>query len=160
MSRPINLLVIHCSATPNGRWQTVGDINDWHRERGFKRVPAFRDRQNWSLDAIGYHFVIYTSGAVATGRHLDEIGAHAQGFNQQSLGICLIGTDKFSAGQWAALRRNVQGLQKQFPNARIVGHRDLPGVAKSCPGFDVAAWLSGGMEPLADHIFIQQGDQA
>ncbi|SOD42312.1 N-acetylmuramoyl-L-alanine amidase [Nitrosovibrio sp. Nv4] len=151
-SRLINLIVVHCAATPNGRRTTVEDVNSWHYQRGFRRSPAFRARQNHSLDAIGYHFLVYINGAIATGRHLDEIGAHAAGFNQKSVGVCMAGTDSFTLAQWDALRGNVQLLMDRYPQARVVGHRDLPKVAKSCPGFNVADWLRGDMAPLAGHV--------
>ncbi len=154
MTRPINLIVIHCAASPNGRPQTVADINAWHRARGFKRAPDFMVRQNPELDAIGYHFVITLNGAVHTGRHIDEVGAHAQGFNAKSIGVCLVGTDKFTTAQWSSLRHNVKLLKGMYPLARVVGHRDLPDVHKTCPGFDVGIWLDiAEMEPLAGHVF-------
>ena len=151
-SRQITGIVIHCSATPNGRWHDVRDIDLWHQHRGFKRDEAFRHRHNPTLHAIGYHFVIYTNGCIATGRHLNEVGAHAGGFNSKSIGICMVGADRFYREQWLMLRDNVLLLQRDHPQARVVGHRDLPKVKKSCPGFSVADWLAGGMEPLAGHI--------
>ena len=32
----------------------------------------------------------------------------------------------------------IRDLLKRFPKARILGHRDLPGVRKACPCYDVA----------------------
>ena len=96
--RSTNLIVIHCSATPNDATLFRGTpgtadfknpaqvIDEWHQTRGFKRAAEWRQRQNPELAAIGYHFVICRSGLVLTGRHPDEIGAHVQGFNQKSLG--------------------------------------------------------------------------
>lgn len=130
------------------------DVNAWHRERGFRRSPAFRARQNPALDAIGYHFLIYINGAIASGRHLDEIGAHAQGYNQKSVGVCMAGTDRFTLAQWETLSANVRLLMERYPGARVIGHRDLPKVAKSCPGFNVADWMAGGMAPLAGHVLV------
>lgn len=172
--RPINLLVIHCSASPNadslfraspgapGFQTPVMAINAWHKERGFKRNAAARARFNPALGSIGYHYVIYRNGALATGRDEPEIGAHVTGFNQKSIGICLVGTDRFRIAQWVALRELVTALLQRYPEARIVGHRDLSpdqnqnGIVekfewlKTCPGFDVAAWIAGGMNPVAD----------
>lgn len=169
MARPISLIVIHCSASPNGDslfrgragepgFRTpVQAIDAWHKARGFHRKPEFVARHNASLTAIGYHFVVYTSGVIATGRHLDEIGAHATGFNQKSVGVCLVGTDAFTAEQWAALRLLVEALRLTYPGARVVGHRDLsPDLdkdgkvernewTKTCPGFDVSAWIERRM---------------
>lgn len=159
MNRSIKSIIIHCAATPNGQWFTAGDIDKWHKARGFHRTEAFRARHNGNFAAIGYHFVILTNGAIATGRHLEEVGAHAQGFNSKSIGICLMGTDRFSLAQWDSLRGTVASLQQQIMllqndmvPAKVVGHRDLPGVKKTCPGFSVADWLESAMQPPAGHV--------
>ncbi|WP_234086777.1 N-acetylmuramoyl-L-alanine amidase [Azonexus sp. R2A61] len=198
--RPINLIVIHCAASPNGASLSSGQpgtpaflnpaqtIDAWHRQRGFRRSDEWRARQNRGLASIGYHYVINLSGTVLTGRHVDEIPAQAAGFNRAAIGICLVGTDRFTAAQWDSLRHVVTAevariTGKPSPadrrggltpsraidiaavsGLRIVGHRDLSpdqnknGVVepfewlKTCPGFDVSAWLKGGMAPLADHL--------
>lgn len=159
MTRQIKSIIIHCAATPNGKHFSVNEIDQWHRQRGFKRSTEFRQRQNPDLAAIGYHFVIYPNGAVATGRHFDEVGAHARGFNAKSIGICLVGTDKFTAAQWKSLEKNVCGLtadivllQGDDAIPRVLGHRDLPDVHKECPGFSVSAWLKNEMRPLPGHV--------
>lgn len=135
--RDITRIIIHCAATPNGRHFTVNDIDQWHRLRGFHRAYP---RINPELTSIGYHYVIYLDGELHTGRAEEEIGAHAGGFNSQSLGVCLIGTDAFNDMQWEALARLIKNLKTQHPAACVIGHRDLPGVKKLCPGFDVAQW--------------------
>jgi N-acetyl-anhydromuramyl-L-alanine amidase AmpD len=150
--RSVKGVVIHCSASPNGRWTTAPDIDRWHDERGFERQPYWRERFNPDYKAIGYHFVIYTNGAIATGRHLDEIGAHAGGYNKHTVGVCLIGTDKFPAEQWEALAGLVERLLERYPAAKVLGHRDLPDVNKICPGFDVAAWLAADRRPPEGHV--------
>lgn len=174
--RPINNIVIHCSATPNGSSLFQGQhgkpgfktpvevIDGWHMKRHFLRREPYLSKQNPQLRHIGYHFVIYLSGVVATGRALEEIGAHVQGFNQKSIGICMVGTDRFTIEQWQALRDLITGLRKRYPDASVKGHRDFSpdqnknGIVepfewlKTCPGFDVATWLGGGMEPMSGHI--------
>jgi len=158
MSRKINLIVIHCTDSPNGRPQTVTDIDGWHRSRGFMRSNTFRlgakntPAFNPELTSIGYHYVIYLDGTVHSGRAPEEIGAHAVGHNSVSLGICLVGQDKFMPRQWAALNLLIRQLQKQYPGATVCGHRDLPGVTKTCPNFAVATWLADNMLPPADHV--------
>lgn len=162
--RSITSIAIHCAATPNGRPLFTGvagqrnfstpveEINRWHLQRGFKRAPAALAKMNPRLCCIGYHYIIYTNGAIATGRSEAEVGAHAQGYNAKSLAVCLVGTDQFAPEQWAALADLVRGLRKRYPQARVLGHRDYPGVTKTCPGFDVQRWIEGGMVPLAGHI--------
>ena len=128
--RTINLIVIHCSATREGKDFTVKDIDRWHKERGFKK--------------IGYHYVIYRDGSVHEGRPLNEIGAHAAPFNSKSIGICYIGgldekaraKDTRTPEQKVAIVKLLKELKRQFPDAEIVGHRDLTNVHKACPCFD------------------------
>lgn len=158
----INEIIIHCAATPNGQWFSAADVDTWHKQRGFKRDP--RQAQYSSLKSIGYHFVIGVKGGVEIGRNLYEIGAHCQGRNLRSIGICLIGTDQFSRQQWETLRALILAMHKQFPTARVLGHRDCSPDAnhngkiepnewtKTCPGFDVTTWLHNEMQPIANHI--------
>ena len=130
--RKIDLIVIHCAATkPN---QDIGraEIDRWHRERGWL--------------GIGYHYVIRRDGRVENGRPLEKAGAHVQGLNANSIGICLVGglnakgqpAPEFTAEQWDALETLVRTLKKQFPNARIAGHNEF--AAKACPSFNVQEW--------------------
>jgi N-acetylmuramoyl-L-alanine amidase len=165
MARKIDFIVIHCSDSPNGRTLFTGsvgapgfvtpvmEIDRWHAARGFKRLPIWRLKQNPNLFAIGYHFVVYTRGAVASARHVDEIGAHAHGYNAASIGICLIGRDAFSIEQWNALKGLVEGLMKAYPRASVVGHCTLNKEGKTCPNFDVAEWLKAGCLPLANRLY-------
>jgi N-acetyl-anhydromuramyl-L-alanine amidase AmpD len=162
--RSISHLVIHCSASPNGGRTTAADIDAWHKQRGFKRAPEALARQQAHLRHIGYHFVIDTTGIVTNGRHVEEIGAHVQGSNARSIGICQVGTDKFTAPQWKTLGELIARLQREYPTAKVCGHRDFSpdldgdGVIerhewiKICPGFDVGLWLSNGMRPLPENI--------
>ena len=158
--RKIKLIIIHCSATPNDR--TLGpnptvEIDKWHTERGFRRSPYWRKRFNPELTSIGYHYVISRTGNIYPGRHEAEVGAHVADWNAHSLGICLIGTDAFTAEQFATLKKLLTelGNKLQIPRAPpklsgahrilrpgVCGHRDIPGVQKSCPGFSVAEWLA------------------
>lgn len=177
MARKIELIVIHCSASPNGRSLFTGKLGDadfctpaqeidkWHAARGFRRNPNWSRLQEPTLKHIGYHYVIYTAGAVLACRHLDEVGAHVQGHNSNSIGICMIGIDHYSAEQWHCLKILIESLRKAYPRARVAGHRDLSpdtdgdGLVepqewlKTCPGFEVADWLQGGLQPLAGHIY-------
>ena len=75
--RDITKIIIHCSATPEGRITTVQDITKWHLARGFQ--------------TIGYHYVIYLDGSVHPGRPESVAGAHAKGHNSNSIGICYVG---------------------------------------------------------------------
>lgn len=140
--RKIKTIVIHCSASPNFRHTTVNDIDRWHKQRGFKRVNPLINNE---LFAIGYHYVIYIDGSVHSGRSVEEVGAHVAGWNANTIGICMIGTDDFTAGQWDSLKDLVKKMQLDHIGAGVCGHRDFPNVHKDCPGFDVFAWYADNL---------------
>jgi len=128
--RNINLIIIHCSATKEGQNFHLKDIDRWHRERGFKKV--------------GYHYVIDLDGTVEKGRDESEIGAHCQGKNKNSIGICYVGgldingkpKDTRTKEQKEALWNLLRELLVKYPKATIHGHRDFAN--KACPSFDVS----------------------
>ncbi len=122
----INKIVIHSSATPNGRHHTAEDIHRWHKER------------DW--DGIGYHYVIRVDGVLDRGRPHYWQGSHAKGHNHNSIGICMIGTDDFNEQQWAILEMTVSKLIHQYGIVEVIGHNEISD--KTCPGFDVQAWLN------------------
>jgi N-acetylmuramoyl-L-alanine amidase len=155
----IDTIVVHCAATPNGdgAFQPI-NIDDWHKQRKFKRDESMAKLYSPQLKHIGYHRVICVGGEIVSGRTLQEVGAHVEGHNGHTVGVCLIGTDAFDEFQWRALRELVQLLRARIAIAEVVGHRSFnherpPALRKSCPGFDVGAWLNGGMAPLVGHIF-------
>lgn len=133
--RPIEFLVMHCSATPPA-------VN-WHA-RDIRRVHI----EEKGYSDIGYHFVITRAGAVEPGRAIDKVGSHVRGWNARTIGICLVGginergrpQDNYTPAQWKAAERLVRDLSARFPAAKIIGHRDFPRVAKACPCYDAIAW--------------------
>lgn len=124
--RTVDLVVIHCSATPSGRPLTQGTpgkpgylnapqvIDAWHAARGFKRAPEAVRKFSSSLPSIGYHYVIDLTGEVWSGRSLNEVGAHAANCNAHSVGVCLVGgaerEARYTPRQWSSLREVVQML--------------------------------------------------
>lgn len=144
----VRYLVVHCAATPAQMDVGVKEIRLWHLQRGF-------------FD-IGYHKVIRRNGVIEEGRDIKRPGAHAEGYNLISYGVCLVGGVKslpdalpefnFTAEQMKALAAVLKGWQTVFPNAMIVGHHDLPSRhnrLKACPCFDVPSWVRDGM-PAAE----------
>ena len=132
MARAWKGIVIHCSASS---WGTEKDIDYWHKGNGWL--------------GTGYHFVIQNGhynnhtfikaldGQIEVGRNINKIGAHARGVNTTHLGICLIGTDEFSAYQILSLYGLVEDLVKRYkiPIQNIIAHSDIAN--KDCPNFDV-----------------------
>lgn len=130
--RNIEKIIIHCSATPEGRVVTVQDIDRWHRQAGYS--------------CIGYHYVIGLDGSVVTGRAHERIGAHTKGQNSTSIGICYIGgcdknmkpKDTRTAAQKASMVNLIRSLLVRYPSATVHGHREF--AQKDCPCFDVQQW--------------------
>lgn len=145
-TRYINEIVLHCSATAEGKDFTVEDIRRWHKQRGFSD--------------IGYHFVIYRDGSIHTGRDINIIGAHATGHNANSIGICYIGgvasdgktpKDTRTKEQKQSMLKLVKELISKYniPVKNVIGHRDTSkdlngdGIIspnewiKACPSFEV-----------------------
>lgn len=141
--REIKLIIIHCSATTSSMNWGAAEIKDVHV------------RQNGWAD-IGYHHIIRRDGTVEPGRKEATAGAHAKGYNAKSIGVCMIGgcekytsgkrkgqlyaANNFTAEQWSALAALVKSLLKKYPNAAVIGHRDVE-PNKECPSFSVKDWL-------------------
>lgn len=132
--RQIKQIIIHCSCTPAGRNIGATTIRGWHTQKGFSD--------------IGYHYVIRLDGTIEEGRPIDQIGAHCQGHNRNSIGICYIGgtekdcktpKDTRTTQQREALEQLCKQLKAEYPNATIHGHSEFAN--KACPSFDVKQWI-------------------
>ena len=110
LTRTIDHLIIHCSAAADGVDQNIEDIDRIHKAAGFRRKTRYVRRFNRTLLHCGYHGVIHANGFYASGRHFDEWGAHVRGRNDNSIGICMVGTDRFTMAQWTSLRQTVTSI--------------------------------------------------
>ena len=130
--RAITEIIIHCTATPEGKDYTIDDVRRWHKDRGFSDV--------------GYHYVIGRHGEVWEGRDVDIQGAHcaAGGHNRNSIGVCYVGgisalngkaKDTRTLAQKASMLNLLNELLETYPNAKIYGHHDFER-NKDCPCFD------------------------
>ncbi len=132
--REISEIIIHCTATKEGRDVTISEIDGWHRERGF--------------DQIGYHYVVMLNGDIKTGRPEFREGAHCYGHNKHSIGVCYVGgLDKYgdpkdtrTPEQKSALLNLLKQLKKRYPQARIYGHKAF--AQKDCPCFEAGVEYS------------------
>ena len=127
--RNIKEIIVHCSATPEGKDFTVAQIKQWHLQRGFSD--------------IGYHYIIYRDGSVHAGRPESVSGAHCTGHNTISIGVCYIGgcatngttpKDTRTPAQKVALVKLLKDLKAKYPKATIHSHKDYAN--KACPSFD------------------------
>jgi N-acetylmuramoyl-L-alanine amidase len=128
--RNIRYIVVHCTATPEGRNHTVADVRRWHRSMGWKD--------------IGYNYLIQLDGTMQNGRDVDLVPAHVSGYNKESIGVVYVGgcdqemkpKDTRTTAQIQSLLKLLTILKKTYPEAEILGHRDFPGVNKACPSFN------------------------
>ncbi len=141
--RAINEIIIHCTATKPD-WMAgkptadkVAEVRRWHM-----------DERKWK--DIGYHYLIDRDGTIVEGRPVDQVGAHVQGHNTGTVGVCLIGgfggsaddkfADNFTPEQDKALRALLVGLKSRFAVSKVTGHNEY--AAKACPSFRVSVWLT------------------
>ena len=143
-------LVLHCTATPEGREVTSGEIRHWHTD------PVKKGGRGWKQ--VGYTDMIHLDGLVERlvrnneDAEVDpwEVTNGAKGYNTVSRHVVYVGgvskdgktaKDTRTEAQLKAMTAYVRDFHARFPQIRIVGHGELPGVKKACPSFDVAAWL-------------------
>ena len=122
----IAYLVVHCSDTADDAALTGRDIHQMHLGFGWH--------------GVGYHRIVGRDGVIEHGRPDYWVGAHVQGFNDVSLGVCLIGRHHFTDAQMQALENVLRDWKTAYPAAEILGHCDFDYTDKTCPNFDVAVW--------------------
>jgi len=159
--RPIRFVSIHQSASDFG---TATVIDGWHRARGWSGIGYSRVILNGHRQA-GDAYDTRLDGIIQEGRPIERIPAAVAGHNRESLAICLIGDGPglplgkgyITERMWEALVRLCLQWHYEF-GVRVenyVGHREFPGVAKSCPGFEVAelrSALRGALASCSDSI--------
>ena len=148
MSKSIQYLVIHCSATPEGREVSAAEIRRWHT------APVSQGGRGWKQ--VGYTDMVHLDGRVERlvnnneDAQVDtwEVTNGAADYNNVSRHIVYVGgcdkagkpKDTRTEAQREALKRYVEDFHARFPQVKIVGHHELnPG--KACPSFDVPTWL-------------------
>ena len=148
MSKPMKYLVIHCTATPEGRDVSSAEIQYWHT------APVSKGGRGWKQ--VGYTDMVHLDGRVERlvknneDAQVDpwEVTNGAAGYNSVSRHVVYVGgcdksmkpKDTRTVAQREALKRYVVDFHRRFPQIRIVGHRELNS-GKACPSFDVRKWL-------------------
>lgn len=141
-------LVLHCTATAEGREVTSEEIRAWHTN------PVCRGGRGWKQ--VGYTDLIHLDGRIE--RLVDnnedanvdpwEVTNGAAGYNSTSRHVVYAGgcgkdgktpKDTRTNAQLKAMEAYVKDFHERFPQVRIVGHNEL--AAKACPSFDVQKWL-------------------
>lgn len=129
--RKINKIILHCSATPDGKNFKANDIDRWHKQQGWK--------------CIGYHYVIDLDGTIENGRPLNMVGAHCKGHNTNSIGICYIGgvdeNNKPKDTRTPEQKENLYLLVFQLMNLYNLSIKDVychnQFSNKACPSFSI-----------------------
>lgn len=144
----LQYLVLHCTATPEGREVSSKEIRAWHTN------PVSKGGRGWKQ--VGYTDLIHLNGEVERlvnnneDANVDpwEVTNGAKGYNSISRHIVYVGgvaadgettKDTRTKAQKQSMETYVRDFHKRFPNVRIIGHRDV--AAKDCPSFDVQVWL-------------------
>lgn len=144
----LKYLVLHCTATPEGREVSAADIRRWHLS------PPAAGGRGWKQ--VGYTDMIHLDGTVE--RLVDnnedanvdpwEITNGAKGYNSVSRHVVYAGgtakdgktpKDTRTAAQKTAMAAYVKDFHRRFPDVKIIGHNEV--AAKACPSFDVQKWL-------------------
>ncbi len=119
ITRPIDTLFWHCTATPEGKEFTRQQIKQMHLQRGFSD--------------IGYHLLVHLDGRLEIGRSWNTIGAHVANHNTGSLGFSYIGgvkadgktaVDSRTPAQKKAMEQITEEVATKFKLKKILGHRD------------------------------------
>jgi len=134
-------IAIHCTASKEGRNLTREDLIRIFRERGFSKLGY-----NYVIDIYGKRIDLLPLNANNV-LDYNEICQGVKGFNSTTISICYIGgydskmkaKDTRTWSQKTALVKLLVDLKKQFPDAKIMGHRDFNGVHKECPVFNAPA---------------------
>jgi len=135
MSKKLQYMVVHWSATGREQDVTMSDLHRWHIEQ-----------KGWSR--YGYSDLIQLSGKVINITPYDndayvqqhEMTWGALGINAISRHICLVGgvDQPISPRQYASLLRLVAKQLELTPDIKVIGHDQAN--ATMCPGFDVPSW--------------------
>lgn len=132
--RDIKYIVLHCTAGPQNQ-STQAILNYWKNDLGWTNP--------------GYHFEINADGTIEQLHPIEKVANGVAGYNSHSLHISYKGgvdakgkpVDNRTSAQIKSQIELIRKYHKMFPKAKILGHRDFPGVTKACPSFDVATWL-------------------
>lgn len=144
----LKYLVLHCTATPEGREVTGDDIRRMHLS------PVSKGGRGWQQ--VGYTDIIHLDGTVERlvnnneDANVDpwEITNGAKGYNSVSRHVVYAGgmtkdmsqpKDTRTPAQLKAMEAYVRDFHRRFPGVRIIGHNEV--AAKACPSFDVHKWL-------------------
>ena len=149
MSKKIKYLILHCTATPEGRPVSKKELIKWFTDP----VPL---GNGWSKP--GYRTMVHLDGQSSDLVDFDndgwlewpEVTYGAKGFNSESIHISYVGgvqkynikipKDTRTAAQIKTLRAHTEAILSYHPDIQILGHNEV-NPHKACPSFNVSRWL-------------------
>ena len=142
IAQDVKYLVVHCSGSPCNHPFTVEGLINTGRER---------------FGQPSYHYYVRRNGTVVPILPESVRGVHAAGYNHCLIAVCYEGgldangvaADTRTELQRHALYELLKQLHEDYPQARIVGHRELPGAHKPCPGFTASEEFAS-LQPAAE----------
>lgn len=145
MSRKIDLIILHCSSSDNPDQDSIMAITDLHTSPKTKKIKWGKyDTTGKGFIACGYHFFINKKGLISEGRSMDLPGAHCEGHNANSIGICLSGedVDLFTHEQFESLKKLLLELMKNYDltPVDILPHKAF-NKNKTCPNFNLGEFF-------------------
>lgn len=129
--RDIKGIVVHCSASPDSLDVGFKQIDEWHKQRGWKSPSGVH---------CGYHYIVRRNGTVERGRPDSEKGAHVEGKNSSTLGVVWVGEKLPTSVQYTALVQIVHALMVKYSVDidKVQGHCEIaPESKKTCPIIDM-----------------------
>lgn len=135
---PIKRIIIHHTHNPNLDLQSTHKLH----------IEKFK----WA--GIGYNYLIEKDGRIFEGRGL-KVGAHAKGNNKDSIGIALVGNFDVKIPEEIQMKPLIKlclsfMYEYDIEVSKVIGHRELEGVTKSCPGelFDMVKFREMLLEQI------------
>jgi hypothetical protein len=125
--RMIDTIICHCDDSDVDGYDDIEEVRKDHMMPVSEGGRGFKD--------VAYHYYIKGDGTIQLGRPLSEIGSHAKGHNEHSIGICVHGRKLFTAASLQSLEYLIRKLLVEVPTIKkVIGHSDVASW-KTCPNF-------------------------
>ena len=137
--KSVKLIIVHCTATKCNRPFSTENLIATGQAR---------------FGQVSYHYYIRRDGSIEALLPENVQGIHARHYNHCSLGIVYEGglnekgvaDDTRTEAQKTSMRSLLEELTEAYPEAHIIGHCELPHVAKACPCF-IASKAYADLQP-------------
>lgn len=134
--RQIKRIFVHCTA--GSQKTTLKQLENEFKAKGWK--------------SPGYHYVVFPDGKIEQMLDESKVSNGVRGYNSTSINVSYVGgvdsklkpVDNRTEAQKASLVTLLTELKSRYPDAHIMGHRDVWGKdpkkwQKWCPCFDAEA---------------------